>query len=181
MTDIQNNEIERDPLFNAEALFGMLEDFFEELGDEVEKVDTDELHVLIAHMTDFGKIQHSIGLEMMFMFMPNTEDKVIMANIATAVFKDIPEENIPTMIEACNYLNANTIIGKYVMNGNTLVYSTNAILGFDHPLYMCFDIMCNTIISMTSMLELTVDALAMLGRGMCDLEEAKENYFFKVQ
>ncbi len=166
-------------LFDAEVLYQLIEDFSRDMGVETVKIEEEEegIYALQMRLTDLGKIQHSMIIELQFIFLTEQE-RFVSSRITGLIFDGFPEENYMELLKACNILNPGISNGSIYIKDGSLYTASGSTVGFDHSLRSAFEIIVTDLALVFGTLECVVDGLAVVARGMSTAEEAAEKYFF---
>ena len=130
-----------------------------------------EQPVLQVGISNLGKIKAAVTAELSFLHPEGAEGSFTTAQFAAVVFSEVPEENLPEVMHACMRANQYALVGGFGVMGRTLHYRHNLLLRPDYPFIVCGQMLVDALISLRQTLDITVDGLALIARGVNTLDE----------
>ena len=127
------------------------------------------LEVLLKGM---GQCKIDVGFEIAFIDVgEESEIPYFSPQIGGNIFSNIPKENIPEVLKACNYINATLMSGFFgVMDGN-LYYKNNLVIRSFFPDDVQIQLLADALLVGENAVNAVIDSFAFIGRGLDTLED----------
>ncbi|MDL2232079.1 hypothetical protein LJC63_00675 [Ruminococcaceae bacterium OttesenSCG-928-L11] len=139
------------------------------------------LRVVVANV---GKIEQDILFEIFFSrnMDPDEENPYSVLNIAATVFTQIPPENFDELEKACGYCNRRLILGSLglLRESGALCCRDATVIRHSYPPETFLQLPVDAFMAIASSLEVLIDGLAVVARGMRTTEEAAKEGLFSA-